>query len=106
MSFSSFNDRYADYKSLIRRMYPRLDMEFSELNIDVMGSLDPTPENAPEIKYKRSLERKRTPREVAMSIYDNPKYFPPYDAMETEQVYRVLNTTSGMDCALTVDLAG
>jgi len=41
-----------------------------------------------------------------MSIYDNPKYFPPYDAMETVQVYRVPNTASGTDCALIVDLVG
>ena len=47
-----------------------------------------------------------TPREVAMSIYDNPKYFPPYDAMETVQVYIVPNTASGTDCALIVDLVG
>ena len=79
MSFSRVNDRYADYKTLIRRMYPRLDMEFSELIIDVMESLDPTPEMPPEIKYKRSLERKRTPREMAMSVYDNPDFFPPRD---------------------------
>ena len=40
MSFSRINDRYADYKTLIRQMYPRLDMEFSELITDVMESLD------------------------------------------------------------------
>ena len=33
----------------------------------------------PEVRYKRSLERKRTPREMAMSVYDNPEYFPPRD---------------------------
>ena len=87
MSFSRVNDRYADYKTLIKRMYPRLDLEFAELIMDVMESLDPTPEMPPEVRYKRSLERKRTPKEVAMSIYDNPKYFPPRDAMKTEQVY-------------------
>ena len=81
-------------------------MEFSELVTAVMESLDPTPEMPPEVRYKRNLERKRTPREVAMSIYDNPKYFPPYDAMETVQVYRVPNTASGTDCALIVDLVG
>jgi hypothetical protein len=52
-----------------------------------MESLDPTPEMPPEVRYNRNLERKRTPREVAMSIYDNPEYFPPRDAMKTEQVY-------------------
>ena len=50
MSFSRVNDRYADYKTLIRRMYPRLDMEFSELITDEMASLDPTPETPPEIR--------------------------------------------------------
>ena len=94
MSFSRVNDRYADYKSLISRMYPRLDMEFAELITDVMESLDPTPEMPPEVRYKRNLQRKRTPKEVAMSIYDNPKYFPPRDAMKTEQVYRVPNTNN------------
>ena len=79
MSFSRVNDRYADYKTLISRMYPRLDMEFSELITDVMESLDPTPEMPPEVRYKRSLERKRTPREMAMSVYDNPDFFPPRD---------------------------
>ena len=77
MSFSRVNDRYADYKTLIRRMYPRLDTELSELITDVMESLDPTPEMPPEVRYKRNLERKPTPREAALSIYDNPKYFPP-----------------------------
>ena len=33
----------------------------------------------PEVRYKRSLERKLTPKEVAMSIYDNPDFFPPRD---------------------------
>ena len=88
MSFSRVNDRYADYKSLISRMYPRLDMEFAELVTAVMESLDPTPEMPPEVRYQRNLERKRTPREVAMSIYDNPEYFPPRDTLPTEQVYR------------------
>ena len=46
------------------------------------------------------------PREVAMSIYDNPKYFPPYDSMETGTSYSVPNTASGTDCALIVDLVG
>ena len=87
MSFSRINDRYADYKTLVRQMYPRLDIELSELVTAVMESLDPTPEMPPEIKYKRSLERKLTPREMAMRVYDNPKYFPPRDAMKTEQVY-------------------
>ena len=77
MAFSRANDRYADYKTLIRRMYPKLNMEFSELVMDVMESLDPTPEMPPEIKNKRRLERKRTPREMAVSIYDNPDFFPP-----------------------------
>jgi len=95
MSFSRVNDRYADYKTLISRMYPRLDMEFSELITDVMESLDPTPEMPPEVRYKRSLERKRTPREMAMSVYDNPKYFPPRDAMKTEQVYRAPVSNNG-----------
>ena len=88
MSFSRVNDRYADYKTLIRRMYPRLDIEFAELIEAVMESLDPTPEMPPEVRYQRNLERKRTPREVAMSIYDNPEYFPPRDTLPTEQVYR------------------
>ena len=79
MAFNKINDRYADYKNLIGRMYPKLNMEFSELVMDVMESLDPTPEMPPEIKYKRSLERKRTPRKMAMSIYDNPDFFPPRD---------------------------
>lgn len=79
MAFSRANDRYADYKTLIRRMYPKLNMEFSELVMDVMESLDPTPEMPPEIKNKRRLERKRTPREMAVSIYDNPDFFPPRD---------------------------
>ena len=79
MSFSRVNDRYADYKALIGRMYPRLDMELSELITDVMESLDPTPEMPPEIKYKRSLERELTSREMAMSVYDNPDFFPPRD---------------------------
>lgn len=88
MAFSRVNDRYADYKSLISRMYPRLNMEFAELVTAVMESLDPTPEMPPEVRYQRNLERKRTPREVAMSIYDNPEYFPPRDTLPTEQVYR------------------
>ena len=88
MSFSRVNDPYEDYKTLIRRMYPRLDMEFAELVTAVMESLDPTPEMPPEVRYQRNLERKRTPREVAMSIYDNPEYFPPRDTLPTEQVYR------------------
>jgi len=52
------------------------------------------------------LKSKRTPRQIAISIYDNPKYFPPYDAMETVQVYRMPNTAFGTDCALIVELAG
>ncbi len=88
MSFNRVNDRYADYKTLIRRMYPRLDIEFAELIEAVMESLDPTPEMPSEVRYQRNLERKRTPREVAMSIYDNPEYFPPRDTLPTEQVYR------------------
>ena len=88
MSFSRVNDRYADYKTLISIMYPKLDMEFAELVTAVMESLDPTPAMPPEERYKRNLERKRTPREVAMSIYDNPEYFPPRDTLPTEQVYR------------------
>ncbi|MDA9609466.1 hypothetical protein N9S42_00575 [Paracoccaceae bacterium] len=95
MAFSRANDRYADYKTLIRRMYPKLNMEFSELITDVMESLDPTPEMPPEVRYKRSLERKRTPREMAMNVYDNPKYFPPRDAMKTEQVYRAPVSNNG-----------
>ena len=106
MAFSRANDRYTNYRALTSRMYPKLNMEFSELVTAVMESLDPTPEMPPEVGYKRNLERKRTPREVAMSIYDNPKYFPPCDAMETEQVYRVPNTASGTDCAFIVDLSG
>ena len=95
MSFGRVNDKYADYKTLIKRMYPRLDLEFAELIMDVMESLDPTPEMPPEVRYKRSLERKRTPKEVAMSIYDNPKYFRPRDAMKTEQVYRAPVSNNG-----------
>tara|TARA_B100001057_G_scaffold294672_1_gene294772 strand:+ start:621 stop:1598 length:978 start_codon:yes stop_codon:yes gene_type:complete len=95
MSFGRVNDKYADYKTLIGRMYPRLDLEFAELIMDVMESLDPTPEMPSEVRYKRSLERKRTPKEVAMSIYDNPKYFPPRDAMKTEQVYRAPVSNNG-----------
>ena len=76
-------------------MYPKLNMEFSELITDVMESLDPTPEMPPEVRYKRSLERKRTPREMAMNVYDNPKYFPPRDAMKTEQVYRAPVSNNG-----------
>ena len=49
MSFSRVNYRYADYKTLIKRVYPRLDMEFSELITNVMENLDPTPEIPPEI---------------------------------------------------------
>ena len=60
-------------------MYPSLDMELSELVTAVMESLDPTPEMPPEVRYKRSLERKPTPREMAMRIYDDPKFFPPRD---------------------------
>ena len=88
MSFSRVNDRYADYKSLISEMYPRLDIEFAELIEAIMESLDPTPEMPPEVRYKRNLERKPTPREMAMRIYDDPKFFPPRDAMRTEQVYK------------------
>ena len=73
MSFSRVNDPYEDYKTLISRMYPRLDLEFAELVTAVMESLDPTPAMPPEERYKRNLKRKRTPREVAMSSYDNPK---------------------------------
>ena len=75
MSFTRVNDRYADYKTLIKEMYPMLDIEFAELIEAVMESLDPTPEMPPEERYRRNLERKRTPREVAMSIYDNPNFF-------------------------------
>ena len=60
-------------------MYPRLDTELSELITAVMESLDPTPEVPPEVRYKRSLERKPTKTEKVMSIYDNPKFFPPRD---------------------------
>ena len=41
MSFSRVNDPYEDYKTLISRMYPRLDMEFAELVTAVMESLIP-----------------------------------------------------------------
>ena len=58
MSFNRVNDRYADYKTLISRMYPRLDMEFAELVTAVMESLDPTPDMPPEERYRRNLERK------------------------------------------------
>ena len=73
MSFSRVNNPYEDYKTLISRMYPRLDLEFAELVTAVMESLDPTAAMPPEERYKRNLKRKRTPREVAMSSYDNPK---------------------------------
>ena len=35
-----------------------LDIEFAELIEAVMESLDPTPEMPPEVRYKRSSERK------------------------------------------------
>ena len=88
MELSRVRDPYTDYASLIKEMYPRLEVDFAQLITAVMERLDPTPEMPPEIKFKRSSERKRTPREVAMSIYDNPEYFPPRDAMQTEQVYK------------------
>ena len=91
MSFTRVNDRYADYKTLISRMYPRLDMEFAELVTAVMESLDPTPEMPPEVRYQRNIERKRTPREVAMSIYDDPKFFPPRDAIKAEENMKGFN---------------
>jgi len=91
MSFSRVNDRYADYKTLISSMYPKLDMEFAELVTAVMESLDPTPAMPPEVRYQRNLERKRTPREMAMRIYDDPKFFPPRDAITAEKNIKGFN---------------
>ena len=91
MSFSRVNDKYADYKTLIKNMYPRLDRELSELITAVMDSLDPTPKMPPEVRYKRSLERKPTPREMAMRIYDDPKFFPPRDALKAEENMKGFN---------------
>ena len=88
MELSRVRDPYTDYASLIKEMYPRLEVDFAQLITAVMERLDPTPEMPPEVRYQRNLERKRTPREVAMSIYDNPKFFPPRDAMKAEQVYK------------------
>ena len=88
MAFSRVGDPYTDYASLIKEMYPQLEVDFAQLITAVMERLDPTPEMPPEVRYQRSSERKPTPREAAVSIYDNPKFFPPRDAMRTEQVYR------------------
>tara|TARA_B100000902_G_C27244329_1_gene881751 strand:+ start:290 stop:1438 length:1149 start_codon:yes stop_codon:yes gene_type:complete len=88
MELSRVRDPYTDYASLIKEMYPRLDIDFAQLITAVMERLDPTPEMPPEVRYKRSSEKKRTPREAAASIYDNPKFFPPRDTMKAEQVYR------------------
>ena len=88
MAFSRARNPYSDYATLIKQMYPRLEIDFSQLITAVMERLDPTPEMPPEVRYKPSSEKKRTPREAAMSIYDNPKFFPPRDAMKEEQVYR------------------
>ena len=40
-------------------------------------------------------ERKPTATEIAMSVYDSPKYVPPRDAMKTEQVYRAPVSNNG-----------
>ena len=79
MSFSRARDPYSDYATLIKQMYPRLEIDFSQLITAVMERLDPTPEMPSEVRYKRSSERKPTHRVAALSLYDDPKFFPPRD---------------------------